>query len=96
MRACVRACVCGVRACVCACVGGCVRVCVCVRACSFVLPLTIDGSICHMVGLYWLLRLILYHPADCDGVLAVHLCLSVCFCVFAIMTPHSNANSHPQ
>ena len=31
-----------------------------------------------MMGFYWLLVLILYHPDGCDGLLA--LCLSVCLC----------------
>ena len=38
----------------------------------------------------------LYHPGSSDGLLALCLCLSVCFCVLAIMTQCSNAKSQPQ
>ena len=38
----------------------------------------------------------LYHPGSPDGLLALCLCLSVCFCVLAIMTQCSNAKSQPQ
>ena len=38
----------------------------------------------------------LYHPGSSDGSLALCLCLSVCFCVLAIMTQCSNAKSQPQ
>ena len=38
----------------------------------------------------------LYHPGSSDGLLTLCLCLSVCFCVLAIMTQCSNAKSQPQ
>ena len=38
----------------------------------------------------------LYHPGRSDGLLALCLCLSVCFCVLAIMIQCSNAKSQPQ
>ena len=44
----------------------------------------------------WLVRLIVHHPAGCGRLLALCVCLSVCICVLAIMTPRSNAKSQPQ
>ena len=38
----------------------------------------------------------MYHPGGSDGLLALCLCLSVCFRVLAITTQYSNAKSHPQ
>ena len=38
----------------------------------------------------------MYHPGSSDGLLALCLCLSVCFCVLAIMTQCLNAKSQPQ
>ena len=40
--------------------------------------------------------IVLYHPGSSDGLLALCLCLSVCFCVLAIMTQCSNAKSQHQ
>ena len=38
----------------------------------------------------------MYHPGSSDGLLALCLCLSACFCVLAITTQCSNAKSQPQ
>ena len=38
----------------------------------------------------------LYHPGSSDGLFALCLCLSVCFCALAITTQSSNAKSQPQ